>query len=215
MPISQRGVGRDHNPGAQTVLMAGAGIKGGQVDRRERRVRLQGGGAADLVSRPARDDAAPARWAEVQPVDVRRVEQRPLELLVVGDGRCRPASGRSSPASCPAGTSTTVAKGNMYSFLAIAVSGRVAVDDRRPQVIAALRFFTSRGPYFAVMSLTPASFSAASMSALITLRLARHGERRQRGLRVLRRQRLDRAERSRRSPRRSSCRAATPRCRSS
>ena len=31
MPISQRGVGRDHNPGTQTVLMAGAGIDGGQV----------------------------------------------------------------------------------------------------------------------------------------------------------------------------------------
>jgi hypothetical protein len=31
MPISQRGLGRDHNPGAQTVLMAGAGIGGGQV----------------------------------------------------------------------------------------------------------------------------------------------------------------------------------------
>jgi membrane-anchored protein YejM (alkaline phosphatase superfamily) len=31
MPISQRGVGRDHNPGTQTVLMAGAGINGGQV----------------------------------------------------------------------------------------------------------------------------------------------------------------------------------------
>jgi uncharacterized protein (DUF1501 family) len=31
MPISQRGVGRDHNPGTQTVLMAGAAIKGGQV----------------------------------------------------------------------------------------------------------------------------------------------------------------------------------------
>ncbi len=28
MPISQRGVGRDHNPGAMTVWMAGAGIKG-------------------------------------------------------------------------------------------------------------------------------------------------------------------------------------------
>src|SRR5260370_20619936 len=27
MPISQRGVGRDHNPGAMTVWMAGAGIK--------------------------------------------------------------------------------------------------------------------------------------------------------------------------------------------
>jgi hypothetical protein len=31
MPISQRGVGRDHNPGTQTVLMFGAGIKGGQA----------------------------------------------------------------------------------------------------------------------------------------------------------------------------------------
>ena len=31
MPISQRGVGRDHNPGAQTVLMFGAGIRGGQA----------------------------------------------------------------------------------------------------------------------------------------------------------------------------------------
>ena len=31
MPISQRGLGRDHNPGAQTVLMFGAGIQGGQV----------------------------------------------------------------------------------------------------------------------------------------------------------------------------------------
>ena len=31
MPISQRGVGRDHNPGVMTVWMAGAGINGGQV----------------------------------------------------------------------------------------------------------------------------------------------------------------------------------------
>ena len=30
MPLSQKGVGRDHNPGALTVWMAGAGIKGGQ-----------------------------------------------------------------------------------------------------------------------------------------------------------------------------------------
>jgi hypothetical protein len=30
MPISQRGVGRDHNPGAMSIWMAGAGIKGGQ-----------------------------------------------------------------------------------------------------------------------------------------------------------------------------------------
>ncbi len=31
MPISQRGVGRDHNPGAFTIWMAGAKIKGGQI----------------------------------------------------------------------------------------------------------------------------------------------------------------------------------------
>src|SRR5262249_17520625 len=30
MPISQRGVGRDHNPGAMTVWMAGGGVQGGQ-----------------------------------------------------------------------------------------------------------------------------------------------------------------------------------------
>jgi hypothetical protein len=30
MPISQRGIGRDHNPDAMTIFMAGAGIKGGQ-----------------------------------------------------------------------------------------------------------------------------------------------------------------------------------------
>ena len=31
MPISQRGVGRDHNPGTMTGWMAGAGIQGGQA----------------------------------------------------------------------------------------------------------------------------------------------------------------------------------------
>ena len=31
MPISQRGVGRDHNPGTMSIWMAGAGIKGGQI----------------------------------------------------------------------------------------------------------------------------------------------------------------------------------------
>jgi hypothetical protein len=31
MPISQRGLGRDHNPGAMSIWMAGAKIKGGQA----------------------------------------------------------------------------------------------------------------------------------------------------------------------------------------
>jgi hypothetical protein len=31
MPISQRGLGRDHNPGAQSIWMAGARIRGGQT----------------------------------------------------------------------------------------------------------------------------------------------------------------------------------------
>ena len=30
MPISQRALGRDHNPGCQTMWMCGAGINGGQ-----------------------------------------------------------------------------------------------------------------------------------------------------------------------------------------
>ena len=60
MPISQRGVGRDHNPGTQTVLMAGAGIKGGQVIGASDDFGYKADGAADLVPRPARDDAAPA-----------------------------------------------------------------------------------------------------------------------------------------------------------
>jgi hypothetical protein len=31
MPISQNGVGRDHNPGTMTIWMAGGGVKGGQI----------------------------------------------------------------------------------------------------------------------------------------------------------------------------------------
>jgi hypothetical protein len=31
MPISQRGLGRDHNPGTMSMWMAGAKIKGGQT----------------------------------------------------------------------------------------------------------------------------------------------------------------------------------------
>ena len=31
MPISQRGLGRDHNPGAMSIWMAGARIRGGQT----------------------------------------------------------------------------------------------------------------------------------------------------------------------------------------
>ena len=40
MPISQQGVGRDHNPGAMTVWMAGARIHGRADHRIERRIRL-------------------------------------------------------------------------------------------------------------------------------------------------------------------------------
>src|SRR5262245_11499153 len=42
MPISQRGIGRDHNPGAMTVFLAGAGVKGGQKRSEERRVGKEG-----------------------------------------------------------------------------------------------------------------------------------------------------------------------------
>ena len=47
MPISQKGVGRDHNPGTMTMWMAGARIKGGQIIGASDELRLQGGAAAD------------------------------------------------------------------------------------------------------------------------------------------------------------------------
>ena len=61
MPISQRGVGRDHNPGAMSIWMAGARIEGRSDHRLDGRVRVQGRGAAGVGTRSARDDSAPAR----------------------------------------------------------------------------------------------------------------------------------------------------------
>ena len=58
MPISQKGVGRDHNPGTMTHVDGGRENQGRPDHRRERRVRLQGGAAADLGARSACDDAA-------------------------------------------------------------------------------------------------------------------------------------------------------------
>ena len=50
MPISQGGSGRDHNPGVQTVWLAGGGIRGGQVI-----------GSSDEVGYKAGDDPHPIR----------------------------------------------------------------------------------------------------------------------------------------------------------
>ena len=58
MPISQRGVGRDHNPGAMSMWMAGREDQGRPDHRLERRVRVQSGGAADLGTRSPCDDSA-------------------------------------------------------------------------------------------------------------------------------------------------------------
>lgn len=60
MPISQRGVGRDHNPGTMTMFMAGAKIKGGQAI-----------GASDDFGYKA----------EVQPVNVHDLHASILHLL--------------------------------------------------------------------------------------------------------------------------------------
>ena len=51
MPISQRGIGRDHNPGVMTVWMAGAGIKPGHVHGETLRLQaaLQRTRHADLI----------------------------------------------------------------------------------------------------------------------------------------------------------------------
>ena len=58
LPISQRGVGRDHNPGTMTAWMAGAGIRGGQVIGSSDEFWVQGVGAADFSARSARHDPA-------------------------------------------------------------------------------------------------------------------------------------------------------------
>jgi hypothetical protein len=60
MPISQRGVGRDHNPGTMTMFMAGAKIKGGQAI-----------GASDEFGYKA----------EVQPINVHDLHATILHLL--------------------------------------------------------------------------------------------------------------------------------------
>jgi hypothetical protein len=60
MPISQRGIGRDHNPGAMTIFLAGAGIAGGQKI-----------GATDEVG----------YWAEEQVVTPHDVHATLLHLL--------------------------------------------------------------------------------------------------------------------------------------
>ena len=91
------------------------------------------------------------------------------------------------------GHSTTVAKGNMYSFLAIAASGARAVDDHRPQVVAALLLDEARAEFARHVGdagLLQVGFDHVPDA----LGLAGDGERREAGGRVGRRLDLDRAE---------------------
>ena len=60
MPISQRGVGRDHNPGAFSMWMAGAGIKGGQVIGASDEFGYKVAEQPDSRVRFSRHDSAPA-----------------------------------------------------------------------------------------------------------------------------------------------------------
>ena len=151
--------------------------------------------------------------ADVQPVDVRRIGERSLELrvLVIAE---HTSVGPIFSSICSCGHSTTVTNGNMYSFFAIAFSGILAVDDRRPQIIAAFLLDEPRAELRG--HVVDAGFLEVGCrsAAVDAVGLARHRERGQRRLRIFRRQRLRPGRSSRPSPRRSSCRAATPRCRS-
>ena len=60
MPISQRGVGRDHNPGAMSIWMAGAKIKGGQVIGASDEFGYKAEQQPISDPRSARDHSAPA-----------------------------------------------------------------------------------------------------------------------------------------------------------
>ena len=62
LPIVQSGgTGRDHNPHAFTIWLAGGGVKGGVQSRRDRRDRPRGRRGSRQRQRPARHDPAPAR----------------------------------------------------------------------------------------------------------------------------------------------------------
>ena len=63
MPTRQEGttVGRDHNPDGFTCWMMGAGVRGGRLPRRDRRVRPPRGGRPGHRVGLLRDRAAPAR----------------------------------------------------------------------------------------------------------------------------------------------------------
>ena len=60
-PTGQNGKGRDHSPRGFTTWLAGGGVKGGTVDRRDRRVRLRRRRGQGPRPRPARHHPAPAR----------------------------------------------------------------------------------------------------------------------------------------------------------
>ena len=67
MPISQRGLGRDHNPGAMTVFMTGRRNPGWPANRHQRRRWIQGRGAAGHQPRPPRHAALLARHGPQAP----------------------------------------------------------------------------------------------------------------------------------------------------
>ena len=73
----------------------------------------------------------------------------------------------------------------MYSFLAIAASGDVAVHDRRPQVVAALLLDQPRADTSPSCRVTPGFLQVALDVGVDAVGLAGHGERRQGRLRDL------------------------------
>lgn len=80
MPISQGGSGRDHNPGAQTIWLAGGGIKGGQVI-----------GSTDEVGYKAAEDPHPVR--DVHATILRAVGLDDMALTYLFNGRFQRLTG--------------------------------------------------------------------------------------------------------------------------
>ena len=87
MPTSQNGKGRDHNPTGFTTWLAGGGVKGGTVHRRDRRVRLRRGRQQGPRPRPSRHDPPPA-GPRSHPPDL--LPRRPQQRLTDVHGRIVP-----------------------------------------------------------------------------------------------------------------------------
>ena len=83
-PRINKDAGRDHWPGAQSVVLAGGGLKHGPGHRHHRRQGRISQGAAALARGRAVDDVQ-RRWASTRNIEFLNEAQRPFKILNSGE----------------------------------------------------------------------------------------------------------------------------------